>query len=165
MQITRRLLGSPRLRAAGVIVAILAMGIASCRSTHNPRVTKLQDGWPKGHAAFQQTSFVMRKVAIPQVPEAEYVDDVELCMMCHEAYANYMEKNVHRGLREGQSCEACHGPASRHLETRGKEPGLILSFKTLSAREKSAICMKCHEEDDCSPGAQFRASRHAQKGV
>lgn len=101
------------------------------------------------------------QVPIPEVPDAEFVNDDELCLTCHEAYTKTFPENVHCG----DSCESCHGPASRHLETRGKEPGLILSFKTLGAAERSELCLKCHEENGCSPGAQWRYSVHAHKGV
>jgi DmsE family decaheme c-type cytochrome len=95
------------------------------------------------------------------VAEAEFVNDDSLCMTCHETYAKSFEHNVHRG----QSCEKCHGPASKHLSTRGKEPGTILSFKKLSPPERSEICLQCHQENQCEPGSRWRTSVHAHKGV
>jgi DmsE family decaheme c-type cytochrome len=72
---------------------------------------------------------------------------------------------VHHGIRQGHACEACHGPASKHLETDGKTPGLVWSFKALTAPQKSEICVRCHEQDACEPGAQWRTSLHAHWGL
>jgi DmsE family decaheme c-type cytochrome len=100
------------------------------------------------------------KVDLPQVPDAEFVNDDSLCATCHETYAKKFETNVHHA----QKCESCHGPASRHLATRGQEPGLILSFKTMPPAERSEACLKCHEKPH-EPGERWRTSAHAHKGV
>ena len=83
-------------------------------------------------------------------------------MTCHEAYVNSFHENVHRG----QTCQSCHGPASKHLETQGKEPGLIFSFKKgVDPVARAEACLKCHEQNQCSPGTQWRTSKHAHVGV
>ena len=151
-----------------MVVAFLILGIASCTAPYRPtRRTEanLDPGWPRANNFFHQTSYGRLQVPVPAVPNAEFVNDDELCATCHEAYTKTFAETVHRGLQKGQSCEACHGPASRHLETKGKEPGLILSFKTLSAAEKAELCLKCHEEDRCAAGARYRYSKHAHCGV
>ena len=90
------------------------------------------------------------------------VNDDEICMQCHETYVKSFHENVHRV----RSCEACHGPASRHVETRGKEPGLIFSFKKgVDPVARAEACLKCHEQNQCAPGAQWRTSKHAHCGV
>jgi DmsE family decaheme c-type cytochrome len=101
------------------------------------------------------------QVALPTIANAEYVNDDSLCATCHEGYAHSFQQNVHRG----QSCEQCHGPASLHLSTRGREPGTILSFKKLTPPERSELCLKCHTQDACSPGSTWRTSPHAHGGV
>lgn len=116
---------------------------------------------PKPKQAFQEVQLASLQVARPQILEAEYVEDDELCLTCHEAYTKSHKHNVHRG----QSCEKCHGPASRHLASRGKEPGSILSFKTLSAPERAELCLQCHEQNACTAGGQWRISKHAHHGV
>ena len=146
------------------ILAFLLLGIASCKSSDSPtRRTEanLDPGFPRANNFFQEVSYRKLQVERPTIADAERVDEDELCRQCHEAYTKAFENNVHRV----DSCESCHGPASRHLETRGKEPGLILSFKTLSAAEKSELCLQCHEQNRCSPGAQWRTSVHANSGV
>jgi DmsE family decaheme c-type cytochrome len=169
VKIIRRFKSPAQFSSLGLVVlGILALGIASCTAPYRPTrrtETNLDPGWPRGNDFFSQASYSRLQVPAPTIPGAEYVNDDELCLTCHEAYAKAFENNVHRGLRDGQPCEACHGPASRHLETRGKEPGLILNFKTLPAAEKSEICLKCHEENRCAPGARWRTSVHAHCGV
>lgn len=165
MKIIRRVKGPIQLSTIGLMVlAFLALGIASCKAPYRETrrtETNLDPGWPRGDDFFHQSSYGRLQVAAPAVPDAELVNDDELCAACHQTYVKYFENNVHRG----DSCEGCHGPASRHLETRGKEPGLILSFKTLSAAEKSELCLKCHEENNCAPGARWRTSAHAHCNV
>lgn len=153
-----------------VVLAVLLLGITSCTSSSRPTrrtTTNLDPGWPRGNNFFQEVSYGKVQVPVPDIAGAEYVNDDELCLTCHEAYTKTFAGNVHQGLHEGQSCEACHGPASRHLETRGKEPGLILSFKGESMRpaEKSEVCLKCHEQDRCAAGGRYRYSKHAYCGV
>jgi DmsE family decaheme c-type cytochrome len=98
---------------------------------------------------------------LPTVPGAEYVREDSLCKVCHSEHAQAFENNVHRQ----HNCESCHGPASRHLETRGREPGTILAFDRLSPIERSEICAKCHQSDACSPSDLWRTSAHAAGGV
>jgi len=161
--------GHPRrslqFSSAGLIVlALLVVGIASCSSRHRPsRQTEVRfdSGWPRGDDFFTEARYGRLQAPVPEVPDAEMVEDDELCQQCHETYAKSWKENVHRE----NSCEQCHGPASRHLKTRGKEPGLILSFKTMLPAERSEVCLKCHEENACAPGARWRYSAHAHGGV
>jgi DmsE family decaheme c-type cytochrome len=127
--------------------------------------TPAEQGWPKADPGFQQVSYDVPRVPVPTVPDAEYVNDDELCLTCHQTYTESFAHNVHRVVPGESKCEACHGPASRHLETRGKEPGLILSFKTMAPAERSEVCLQCHEEYCCSPGAQWRTSKHGCAGL
>ena len=87
---------------------------------------------------------------IPDVAKAEYVNDNSLCMNCHEnqvveQHAQTFQNNVHRDV----SCEKCHGPASLHLASRGKEPNTMLNFKKMTPPQRSELCLQCHEEKQC----------------
>lgn len=118
--------------------------------------------WPKADiATFKEKDLPLLKVAYPTITGAEFVNDDQLCMTCHQTYVATFAHNVHGG----QKCEDCHGPASRHLETRGKEPGLILNFNKLKKAERSEVCLKCHEQNQCEPDTQWRTSTHAHNGV
>ena len=98
---------------------------------------------------------------MPTIAGAEYVNDDELCTNCHGAYAKLFAENVHRG----DGCEGCHGPASRHLETQGREPGLIFSFKSGDPVAQAEACLRCHEENNCAEGSRWRRSKHANCNV
>jgi len=159
-----------RSRSIGpVVFGILLLSLAtlastSCKSPH--QVTRrtepnLDPGWPRGNNFFTQVSYQQVKGQVPILEGAEYVNDDELCAQCHGAYAKSFADNVHRG----DTCESCHGPASRHLETQGREPGLIFSFKTGDPVARAEACLKCHEENQCAAGVQWRNSKHAHCGV
>ncbi len=121
MKIIKCFKGPTQLSSIGLVVlALLTVGIASCSAPY--RATRrteanLDPGWPRGDDFFHQTSYRTLQVAVPEIPDAELVGDDELCATCHPAYVEYFENNVHRS----DSCESCHGPASRHLETRGAD--------------------------------------------
>jgi DmsE family decaheme c-type cytochrome len=89
------------------------------------------------------------------------VNDDQLCAACHESFVKSHKTNIHHL----QSCESCHGPGSEHMRTRGKEPGLIRSFKRMNPAERSETCLQCHEQNGCQPGKTWRASAHANAGV
>lgn len=115
----------------------------------------------EGPRLWQQASYEAVRATIPEVPDAEMIDDDELCMSCHESYVEYHHSSVHRA----QSCETCHGAGSEHVRSRGKEPGLILNLKRLAPAESAEVCLKCHENNACEPGAQWRTSKHAHASV
>lgn len=118
-------------------------------------------GWPVTEKRFKEPEYPVLRVAYPEVPGAEFVNFDQLCMTCHQSYVDTMAHNVHRGQR----CEDCHGPASLHVKTRGKEPGLILNFKNLKQAERSEVCLKCHDQKQCESIASWRTSSHAHHGV
>ena len=156
-----------------VLLGVVSLGLASCQSSHNPicrsedppprrAETTIDPGWPRADNGFHQCCYTEVRGTVPQLKGAEMVNDDELCMQCHETYVKSFHENVHRAM----TCESCHGPASRHVETRGKEPGLIFSFKRgVDPVARAEACLKCHEENQCSPGAQWRTSKHAHCGV
>lgn len=152
---------------AFAIVCLTILSAMSCRAPQpksTNRGSSTTDSAPYGPypiRPWQQVKNAALHVPVPEIPQAEYVNDDSLCMTCHEPHAKSFQHNVHRD----QSCEKCHGPASRHLSSRGKEPGTILSFKKLSAPQRAELCLKCHEQNACSPGTQWRASPHAAHGV
>jgi len=165
VQIFRRMDRPMPLSSVGLVVlGILVLGMASCQSPHRPTRRMdpdLTEGWPRGDNFFHQVTLTSLQVPAPEVKGAERVNDDQLCETCHPAYYKAFQENVHRN----SSCEDCHGPASKHLEARGKEPGTILSFKKLPPAERSELCLKCHEQNACDPGARWRTSVHAHNCV
>ena len=81
-------------------------------------------GWNGGNRFWQPASYDPLKVALPEVPGAEFVKMDEFCASCHKTYSEAFTKNVHRAI----GCEECHGAASNHLKTRGMQPDTIFGF-------------------------------------
>lgn len=151
--------------AAGIVLVSICLFSASACNGPRPffagRGEPSRSGRPAGAGYWKQKEYAPVYGTIPTIAKAEYVKDDELCMSCHESYFEYHKTNIHRD----QSCEACHGPGSQHVRSRGQEPGTILSFKKMTAPEKSEACLKCHEQNSCAPGAKWRTSAHAHGGV
>jgi DmsE family decaheme c-type cytochrome len=73
----------------------------------------------------------------------------EVCQACHEDIYNVFQKSPHHAVEsekrrgfEGRSCEACHGPAQKHIESASaadiRNPG------KLAAAAADKICLTCH---------------------
>lgn len=123
---------------------------------------------PRPHLDFRETSLPPLKAELPIIEGAKYVDDDEECFSCHEEYEKTHKSNVHHNLRGKNSCEACHGPCSKHVDSSGEKPGSVLSFKSMDAAQRSEACGRCHEGDACSSGSMvtnWRTSVHAHAGV
>lgn len=159
------------LAARLAILGLLVVGIASCKSpksndqccTQKPRRDQVYKGpgAPQGDKMFTQVCYEAVVATVPKIPDAEFVKDDEICLQCHEDYTKSFANNVHRG----DGCESCHGPASKHVETRGKEPGLIFSFKHGDPAIRAEACLRCHEQNQCTEGSRWRTSKHAHCGV
>jgi DmsE family decaheme c-type cytochrome len=126
----------------------------------NPAVSEPPYG-VRPAADWQEKRLPEVRTTLVEIPGAEMVRDDQLCATCHEGYVKHHETNIHRE----QSCETCHGPGSEHIRTRGKEPGLIRSFKRMSPAQRSEACLQCHENNGCEPGSQWRVGAHANAGV
>jgi DmsE family decaheme c-type cytochrome len=160
-----------------LLLGTLCLGITACGYSNRegrradtylgpyPSMPKPNDRGTR--SPFRPASYPVLRADLPVIPNAEFVNDDEICATCHSAYAETFKQNLHRGLgKEGQSCEACHGPASQHVTTRGKTPGLIFSFKSATPpMQRSEACARCHEENVCAPGANWRTSTHAHHNV
>ena len=84
---------------------------------------------------------------------------MDKCRSCHEAQYDKWHDTIHAKWQSSFTtpekkkaakidCEACHGPASLHLEDN-KEYLFITSFGPLSKdtkEEQNAVCMKCHNK-------------------
>ena len=138
--------------------------IVSCKSMDDAARTeqsRVDSGWPRANESWEAKQLPLLQGEPPTVPGAEYVYNDKICSVCHDTYVHRFVNNVHRR----ESCEACHGPASRHLETRGQDPGTILSFTSMTPVQRSEVCATCHEQDSCAPGHEWRRSVHAHQGV
>jgi len=83
----------------------------------------------------------------PPLP-AGYVGS-EMCAGCHEDLAKAFVKNPHHILEtdskrgwETRACEACHGPAEKHIDSSSADD--IRNPSKLAAAATNKICMSCH---------------------
>jgi len=84
----------------------------------------------------------------PAFKDATFVKDTSVCLSCHEDAGKSYQHTTHamafaakRTALDANDCEACHGPRSKHVESPGQE----LSLQTLTAEQRSSICLQCHE--------------------
>ncbi len=181
----RRMILIPIVLCAGSLI-----GVSSCNFSGQPNfslsdpnlgwpatalswrpTTELPANWQEGKILWQPKSYTSVKVDLPQVPGATLTELDASCVICHETYVTAFANNVHRK----QGCEACHGAASKHLETRGTGAASILSLNpneemTASGRattpaERAEICLQCHETQPVELGATWRTSAHAHQKV
>jgi DmsE family decaheme c-type cytochrome len=88
----------------------------------------------------------------------------EACIACHEDKGKQMATTVHahaqvRGATFAAGCETCHGPGKAHMDAGGgKGVGNMLTFHNVSAAEKSAPCLRCHEYGE--EHSNFARSQH-----
>ena len=80
-----------------------------------------------------------------------YAGDV--CKDCHEQQTKSLSRNAHgkKVIKNSpdaiNGCESCHGPAAAHVgESGGSIKGLVTFRKKETAKQKSAMCLSCHEE-------------------
>ncbi len=105
----------------------------------------------------------------PAVAGAKYVGS-QACADCHEDVVTSFSETMHGRVRNFETapmgvqngCEACHGPASKHIDD--EDPSEIINFKNrnLTPQQKSAICLKCHTSGHT---IDWAGSRHAMSNV
>lgn len=91
----------------------------------------------------------------PKPPEgAEYVGQAT-CITCHDEQGQQFKRSTHSkfAIKEkdpaGQGCEACHGPGSKHADSMGETPGLILKG------DNPEMCFTCHLEMKAAFNLQY----------
>ncbi|NIA09687.1 MAG: DmsE family decaheme c-type cytochrome [Nitrospiraceae bacterium] len=111
----------------------------------------------------KQSAAVTPREVLATVKGANYVGS-EACADCHEKIARTFKTSIHgriatyeipKGTTTG--CEACHGPASRHVDS--EDPKDILSYKHLNPAQSSAVCLQCHTM------MHWRSNEHALSDV
>ncbi len=101
----------------------------------------------------------------PATPSAGGFAEPGVCATCHEEVAKALERTTHgrTGVAAwdgATGCQSCHGPGAAHAEEGDKSK--IRNPKDLSAEDRSAICLTCHERGDRS---LWRGSPHDQRGL
>ncbi len=133
--------------------------------------TALPDNWAVGKQLWQPPNRPALNVDLPLIADAVLAGLDAQCVLCHETYVTAFSNNIHKK----QGCEECHGPASRHIESRGSGQASILSLKpmdgvtaagrAITPAERSEICLRCHQTDPEPIGMTWRSSAHAHKEI
>ncbi len=153
------------LKAAGVVENMLRhelatapsgsrfVGAETCKTCH-PRT---YENWLEtGHASAFETLLGDKK------PNTQY--DAE-CVSCHttgfEINSGWIsaEKTPHL---EGNQCENCHGPASRHIAEPDNKEFLKAMHLTADRADKNRQCIQCHDEEN---SREFEFTRYWKKVV
>jgi DmsE family decaheme c-type cytochrome len=153
------------LATALALVWTVAIGvIAASGSTTSPQ--------PAGAVAAHRASAATatRPAAPPSATDpaqaANFVGD-ETCATCHEAEGKSLHGTLHGKMQNvrtpaatGHSCESCHGPGQKHIDSGKKED--IRRFDALSARDVNAACLTCHSK---GAHADWQGSMHDARNV
>ncbi len=99
---------------------------------------------------------------------ATYVGS-DTCEGCHDEIAQSFAKSAHRVIGknsitkkwEGQACESCHGPGSKHAESTS--PDDIMVPNKLGAVAADKVCLTCHSNQDLH--VQQIGSAHAKNDI
>jgi len=97
---------------------------------------------------------------------------MEVCRGCHRLETEHWEDTIHaaafvqnpRTSLERLGCEACHGPAARHLTDPADSSG-IFAFTRESGRsveEMNSACLRCHEG---GPRVHWVGSMHENESI
>jgi DmsE family decaheme c-type cytochrome len=105
--------------------------------------------------------------ATPAPQSSGLVGD-ETCATCHETEAKSLHASLHGksqntrtpAARAGQSCETCHGPGQKHVESGKKED--IGRFNAMRARDANATCLSCHTKGS---HANWQGGMHDARNV
>lgn len=115
-----------------------------------------------GAVALVSTILAKPAATAPAAPAAlnggaTYVGEAE-CLVCHGKVNAQFSHTLHasafrlnqKNEKEMVSCEACHGPGSKHSDDK-KNPALIISFTKgwgTPVAQQTAMCLTCHEGGD-----------------
>lgn len=81
--------------------------------------------------------------------EDDYMSD-QGCMECHPSKAEHFAESPHAAFMSDpelplskRGCQGCHGPGYIH---QAEEDPEVISFTSMSPKESSAACLRCHEK-------------------
>jgi DmsE family decaheme c-type cytochrome len=90
----------------------------------------------------------------------------ETCVTCHEPQGKALHQTLHgkaqnpRTPAANQSCESCHGPGQKHVDSGKKED--IKRLNVLSPKDANATCLSCHTK---SSHANWQGGMHDARNV
>lgn len=124
-------------------------GAKKCKKCHNMRSTgKQYKKWKKGpHAHAYKVLASPESQAIAAKMGIANAQTSGKCLKCHSTAYNYTENRVSTAIKvkEGVSCESCHGPGSLYRERKIMK-NLQLAVANGLIADAKAMCIKCHNE-------------------
>lgn len=121
------------------------VGADACKKCH-----------PKTYAKWESTGHASAFQALLNDPKPNTQFDAE-CVTCHTTGFEYNSGWKSAALTphlEGNQCENCHGPSSKHVEQPDNLEFRKKIAMTVEGVEKSHFCIRCHDEDN-SPKFDF----------
>lgn len=103
---------------------------------------------------------------LKQIPPALSIQSS--CLRCHMSAVQPSDAgtiNRYTGLsflHGGITCEACHGDAQQHVNSRGKAP--IVNPAHLTPERRDSVCISCHLEGDVSVERAGRSTLNYHPG-
>ena len=85
--------------------------------------------------------------ALAQDKPPEYIG-AEMCAACHEDISNAFARNRHAAV--DKTCEACHGPGSKHAESASAAD--IGNPAKLAPAQVDRTCLTCHKNQPTHSG-------------
>ena len=112
--------------------------------------------------------------ALVSVPAIAQPPGPEVCQNCHAEYVETFDASIHgkkghpKSPASAGGCVACHGDATEHVKAGGgRGVGGIRALsprnKSLSAEQKSEVCLSCHSDNRHL--AFWDAGRHRKNDV
>ncbi len=91
---------------------------------------------------------------LPKFAEGATYVGSEACADCHDELVEKFKDNIHAKIADfevkpsmvSKGCEACHGPASKHVEE--EDPSLIVNPAKVKPSEANALCLQCHTDGE-----------------
>jgi len=152
--------------ACGFLIWLMA--ITTARASGPPGVNPVTA--VKISAATAEFSQV-QQTQQPQVPAptaATYVNDVEVCVFCHESNGEGYAKSAHHFVSDPrtpaakQNCETCHGPGKLHADADDPATVPMIDLEKLPPDEANTLCTSCHKT---SEHVLWQGSQHEARGV
>lgn len=149
-----RCVGSPATLLAAALVFVWASAVGLAASNPPPRPDATAPAAPAGKSAAAQQPAV-------------YVGD-ETCSTCHDGEKKSLSLTQHGkaqntrtpAAKSGQSCETCHGPGQKHVDSGKKED--IRRFDSLNPRVANETCLSCHNK---ASHAKWQGGMHEARSV
>lgn len=119
-------------------------------------------------AAFQgsQKPTSLPKALFSQAKAEDFLGQAK-CAECHDTVVAEFPKSAHDIYMHAsnlpvdkQGCEACHGPGAFHVKEEG---GQVISYKSISPREVTDACLRCH--GDLMKKSHWSSEAHARADV